>query len=448
MDSAHDAREGPEGHPGSELQEGVANSSVKQDNLLVFDWDDTILPTSWLERIHALTGGAPLRPEVSRQIAALCAVASKTLTMAATLGNVVIITNSAPGWVDQSCQLFMPQILQQIRSIPIFAKPMRAPLTFKITTFRREVRQYRNLISVGDGDAERAASRRLLSPPDAARRPGAQSSGDVGNLLVKSIKLLELPTCQHLISQHEMLLVRLADVVNFQGCLDLKARFPGMGAGSPAPRGSIPMGAAGPGGAAGSKADDVQCTLVHCARPLGGREQSAPPLRNASGVSTPGPPLPPAHPSQLPPLGRAGISSDDGDLPLLRGGGMTPVRGGGGTTPAAGEHAIATASSIGAEAGGGSNSPVSAAPAGTAGGRGAGVVAPVPPPGQSLWRVQHPGGDTPGGTGRGGRSLYHPGVGKKRPPVLSGVAGRSGAPAPTGGGAVWREHSVSGPRGH
>eukprot|EP00438_Fugacium_kawagutii_P030902 Skav215855 [mRNA] locus=scaffold1630:262515:268058:- [translate_table: standard] len=68
---------------------------------------------SWLERIHALAGGGPLRPEVQRQLASLSSAAAQTLQLAASLGTVVIITNSAPGWVDQSCQIFMPQILQQ-----------------------------------------------------------------------------------------------------------------------------------------------------------------------------------------------------------------------------------------------------------------------------------------------------------------------------------------------
>ncbi|CAJ1363672.1 unnamed protein product [Effrenium voratum] len=88
------------------------------------------------------------------------------------LGSVIIITNSAPGWVDQSCQIFMPQILPQVRSYPIFAKPLHAPLTFKmITTFRRECKKWTNLISIGDGDAERAASLRLQ-----ARAFGSMSS--------------------------------------------------------------------------------------------------------------------------------------------------------------------------------------------------------------------------------------------------------------------------------
>jgi hypothetical protein len=223
--------------------------TLKQDptTCFVFDWDDTILPTSWLERIHVLGGGGPLRPEIQRQLSALCTVCAQTIHLAQSMGVVIMITNSAPGWVDQSCQLFMPQILSLVRSIPIFPKPMHAPLTFKITAFRKECIHYRNLISIGDGDAERAASLRLQAPNE---RKGPLGASESQRRRVKSVKLLEMPTCQQLLLQHEMLQVRLPDVTAYQGCLDLKARFPG--------NCTVPNAAKGPP------------TLVHFGRPPAG----------------------------------------------------------------------------------------------------------------------------------------------------------------------------------
>jgi len=223
--------------------------AMVRESVIVLDWDDTILPTSWLERIRALTAGTPLRPEVQRQMANLCHVCSQTMAMAQQMGTVVFITNSAPGWVDQSCQLFMPQIYQQVRGHQIFAKPMHAPLTFKLASFRRECQAWRNVVSVGDGDAERAASLRLLTPPD---RKMSAGRGDAAhdNRIVKSVKLIEFPSCQQLIAEHEMLQVRLLDIVTFQGSLDLKARFPG------------PVGFPSPG----SQIKPTGCTLVHFGR--------------------------------------------------------------------------------------------------------------------------------------------------------------------------------------
>lgn len=178
---------------------------------------------------------------------ALCA---DTLSLAASLGTVLIVTNSVPGWVDQSCQLFMTQLAQHVRGLHIVARPMHAPLTFKTSAFQREVRQYKNVISIGDGNAERTATLRLQMLPD---------TGDPKEPLrsIKSVKLIELPTCHQLHAEHEMLQQRLPDIVGFRGHLDLKARF------AMNPSGLTPSSKLGP------------CTLVHFSRALGSSSPGA-----------------------------------------------------------------------------------------------------------------------------------------------------------------------------
>eukprot|EP00931_Biecheleriopsis_adriatica_P122692 TRINITY_DN97705_c0_g1_i1.p1 TRINITY_DN97705_c0_g1~~TRINITY_DN97705_c0_g1_i1.p1 ORF type:complete len:444 (+),score=57.00 TRINITY_DN97705_c0_g1_i1:55-1386(+) len=412
--------------------------SLKQETCFVFDWDDTILPTSWLERIHALSGGGPLRPEVQRQLASLCSAAAQTLHLAGTMGGVVIITNSAPGWVDQSCQLFMPQILQLVRSYQIFAKPMHAPLTFKITTFRRECRQFKNLISIGDGDAERAASLRLQAPPEKK----SLGAADEPRQRIKSVKLIELPTCQQLIVQHEMLQVRLPDVTAFQGSLDLKSRFPASGA-SPA---------------TGIKAGTP--TLVHFGRP---------PPGSASAATTPGSPMSPRplddQPgkgapmrSALPPALRG--TAPGGQLPPLGGRAVLPSSSpmaGGAAEPDFGpirsraDTAEAVGTSGSPASGGGAAAGQGDGPPSSTGIGGAGAAAANPSedglgadngrdlqgsrgtatgnPG-GLWKVQNV------GPARDGRAAIF--ANKKRP-VLASVAGMSGRPP----GTVWREQPAT-----
>jgi len=258
---------------------GRSATPLKADTLLVFDWDDTILPTSWLERIGALSA-ANLRPEVQRQAAALSAACSETLNLASTLGTVIFVTNSAPGWLAQSCQLFMPQILQQVRGYQTFSKPLHAPLTFKITTFRRECRSYGNVVSVGDGDAERVASQRLHNSPDRKCTEEPRR--------VKSMKLVDLPTCQQLVGQHEMLQARLTDVAAFRGNLDLKVRFP---LGGNASAGCTLVHFARLEGFA-ARSEECARTGFASLRPPNGR---LPPLPHASGAYTS--PLPVDSPS-------------------------------------------------------------------------------------------------------------------------------------------------------
>eukprot|EP00929_Paragymnodinium_shiwhaense_P009001 TRINITY_DN113005_c0_g1_i1.p1 TRINITY_DN113005_c0_g1~~TRINITY_DN113005_c0_g1_i1.p1 ORF type:complete len:452 (-),score=53.07 TRINITY_DN113005_c0_g1_i1:134-1489(-) len=408
-----------------------------KESYIIFDWDDTILPTSWLERIHALTGGGPLRPEVQRQLSTLCQVVVQTLNLAMTLGTVVIITNSAPGWVDQSCQLFMPQILNQIRQYPIFPKPMHAPLTFKITCFKRECRGYKNVVSVGDGDAERVASLRLQVP--------TERKGDGMPQRVKSVKLVELPTCHQLVCQHEMLQVRLPDVAAFQGCLDLKARFP--------PSGGFASPNSGPGKAGG-------CTLVHFTRPqlMGGqapirpfRESASPPPapvhedaataaggrlvqaglvgnRNKLGGM-------PAGQASLPPLGPGGrqLTHSNADLDLA---GNRPANGLSLSSPPA-ESSTSAGDVSGPMSGGPilevnlahfKEGPMAEDVAGEPHHELVSSQAATGP----LWKVQNAGGAV-------ARPLYGRGTSlagqKKRPVLVSGMPAARGA-------AAWREHSA------
>ncbi|CAK0910391.1 unnamed protein product [Prorocentrum cordatum] len=418
-----------------EDQDQLASAvSLKQDSLLVFDWDDTILPTSWLLRVNALTADAPMRPEVQRQVSALALVALKTLNMAQTMGTVIIITNSAPGWVDQSCQLFMPQLLHHVRGMHIAAKPLNAPLTFKINAFRRECRQFRNIVSIGDGDAERVAILRLQGADARSRMsPTAAGSEDLhgASRLIKSVKLLELPTCQQLISQHGMLQGRLRDVTAFQGSLDLKARAGPAGAQCSSPRGgpgAQPLfslvhfgrapgagppapGGRGPGitGAASTSparmaAQPDEGTRASAA--LGAaRSHSAGPAGTAGGA-----------PSQLPLIGRpatqddAAASASAGPRGLLGRGATTPLGGALAERRGAGGEAPREAPE---PAGGGARedavAPGAAAPGATHGGTAAG--------GEALWKVQMR-------TGAGSKTA-HPSPPRRR------AAGDANAPYPS-----------------
>lgn len=405
-----------------ELPSPQLSPALVRDSVIVLDWDDTILPTSWLDKIRALTAGVPLRPEVQRQMANLCAVCTTTMSMAAQMGNLIFITNSAPGWVDQSCQLFMPQIYQQVRALKIFAKPWQAPITFKLGAFRRECQAFRNLVSVGDGDAERAASLRLLTPPDRNRSAEA-------NRCVKSVKLIEFPSCQQLIAQHEMLQVRLLDIVAFQGSLDLKARF---------------AGAMGFGGA-GNQGKGNGCTLVHFPRGPGCGQMSPPPRAAQSACNPLRPPMQEDSGTsasskmsqslllmKLPP----GLRTPAHGLPPLSGPGAVGSRSGCDTAPSSPGHhdslcGLATRPSASSEL---HRSPGGSGPADFL------SDAAEANSGKALE-------DLPGGTWRMQsipRSQYNTPT-KKRPVLgstqnspLSGMRGGRAA----GGGAVWREASA------
>jgi len=436
----------------------AASAALAKETLLIFDWDDTILPTTWLQRIHNLSGGFMLTKESQALVSALEVICCETLMLACCLGTVIIVTNSVPGWVDQSCQLFMPRLSDLMRRFTIVARPMRAPLTFKTSAFQREFRTFRNLISVGDGNAERTASLRLQMSPELV--PGGASKEAMRP--IKSVKLLELPTCQQVYAQHEMLQQRIADIVGFRGHLDLKSRFP--------PSGNVGL----------TQTKVGICSLVHFARPFGAPASMgmggstvwpAPEdskmsgllsLRTITPATGEGRPVgtAPGSPAVLP----GGAREKRQQLPSLSplttgtGGKSTPEPGDGGQTSAifdrlGGEGEMDGGTGAAADlmqAMGGTSADEAAGPVrsggpaevqekadaerlnhtrGSSGGAGQRSTTPLMN-GGGLWKVQsmdRTSGRTP---------PYTPGgIGKKRPVLPTGVGARSA-------GAVWRENSA------
>lgn len=83
---------------------------------IIFDWDDTILCTSFIAPYSALLHDktAELPEAVAEPLQKLDDIAVRLLQLAKTLGTVMIITNAAEGWVEMSAERFMPKVFQEI----------------------------------------------------------------------------------------------------------------------------------------------------------------------------------------------------------------------------------------------------------------------------------------------------------------------------------------------
>ena len=100
----------------------VWNPLIKErvfNNLFFFDWDDTLLCTSYLQPT-----GAFIDMEINKRdkeiISNLDSLVSKLLIKTMNIGIVFIITNGAPGWVELSSTKFYPKtskILQKIKVV-------------------------------------------------------------------------------------------------------------------------------------------------------------------------------------------------------------------------------------------------------------------------------------------------------------------------------------------
>eukprot|EP00435_Cladocopium_sp_Y103_P044363 s2176_g12.t1 len=208
--------EGPDAPDALAAEPWESKDPKVPSSLVVFDWDDTLLPTSALvaaKRI-APAPGATVAPcaaaaqlsdwEFDDLLESCAKAAVEALQKASKYGRVVIITNSGFGWVHETAARFMPSVLGELEKIPVISaraifecQGVPEPYRWKVLCFRRIVECFSfdpsgetgpsSLISIGDGWQERLAA--IMAAQDT----------DLG--LVKCLKFLEQPGMDQLVQQ-------------------------------------------------------------------------------------------------------------------------------------------------------------------------------------------------------------------------------------------------------
>mmetsp|Transcript_103607 Transcript_103607/g.332056 ORF Transcript_103607/g.332056 Transcript_103607/m.332056 type:complete len:298 (-) Transcript_103607:186-1079(-) len=96
--------------------------------LIVFDWDDTLCPSCWIQDAQLSFFKAPPNEErYMGPLKQLERVVEGLLVTSLKLGHVVIVTNAQEPWVESSCKHFMPGLEPLLRRIPIrYARAVHA----------------------------------------------------------------------------------------------------------------------------------------------------------------------------------------------------------------------------------------------------------------------------------------------------------------------------------
>jgi len=186
-----------------------AQKPPKHQTVIIFDWDDTLLCTSYLN----FRGDADLQPAVVRHLEDIQRAGKKLLELAMGLGRTFIITNAMNGWVQYSAAKWIPEVLdvlqnQNIRVIS--ARTNHEPQypgevgQWKIQAFLEVQRDLNsqiitNLISLGDSNFEM----------DAVHVMGKEFS----QALVKTIKFRENPSPEELLKQLELVTQKFERIV-------------------------------------------------------------------------------------------------------------------------------------------------------------------------------------------------------------------------------------------
>lgn len=122
-------------------------AAFSSDKVLIFDWDDTICPSSFVDRCK-VESYKDLPAENQRLIDTLAECAAKCLETASQYGQVIIITNSDDGWVKYSAERYIPNLLPILPKYRIVSARTAyekfypgQPLCWKAAAFAHEVNE-------------------------------------------------------------------------------------------------------------------------------------------------------------------------------------------------------------------------------------------------------------------------------------------------------------------
>lgn len=175
-----------------------AQRPPQHQTVIIFDWDDTLLCTSFL---NFRQDQSP-QPVVERYLKGIEKAAGRLLEQSLRLGRTFIITNAMTGWVEYSAAKYVPgllPILQQVRVISARgnweAQYPGEVSQWKIQAFLEVQRQLdsqiiTNLISLGDSNFEM----------DAVHVMGKEFA----QAMIKTIKFRDNPSPEELLKQLEL----------------------------------------------------------------------------------------------------------------------------------------------------------------------------------------------------------------------------------------------------
>jgi len=203
---------------------------ASEETIFIFDWDDTVLPSSWVQQQGLRFDDESKLTDAQRQVLSEVAVlAAETFRIAKENGTVVLVTNAERGWIELSCQKFLPTLCPALESIKLLSArttyetpAMSSPLDWKLCAFESEIRRVfgsdvvleperrKNILSLGDSMNEREALLRACS--------------SLPNCRSKSLKFVERPDISQICKQHTLITGCFDRIVHHDGNLDLCIR--------------------------------------------------------------------------------------------------------------------------------------------------------------------------------------------------------------------------------
>ena len=193
------------------------------DTLIILDWDDTLFPTSWVVKNKINLRDARVKSKLSFLFGTLDKILKRLLTMLLSHGDVIIITNAMPEWVDTS--LTVLPMTEKIMREHIDVVSARKLYQYRVETidwkkhafrthfskFYQDRDGYQNIISAGDAEYERRALIHLYGWDN--HQPGRR--------FLKTIKFMKGPTFTSLIDQLVVITGSIGKVISVRKHVEL-----------------------------------------------------------------------------------------------------------------------------------------------------------------------------------------------------------------------------------
>lgn len=172
------------------------------NSIILFDWDDTLFCSSYLTKKKILLNKKSmenLSPKFLEKIRVVELQVLKILKISIVHGDTYIITNATRMWVEFSCSLIYPKVLEVLSKITIISARdnyekfyPNQPKRWKLQAFKDLTKRYNrnlvaNIICIGDSEGEAEA--------------GVEMSSLFRESYLKIIKFREDPKPEHLSKQ-------------------------------------------------------------------------------------------------------------------------------------------------------------------------------------------------------------------------------------------------------
>jgi len=187
----------------------------KHQAVVIFDWDDTLLPTTWLRERDYHWSECDDEVHLQRIVQR----SKSLLETAIGAAHAYIITNAGSGWVEYSAARWAPDLLPMLRKVPVISAQDKFKVDFpdvmqwKIQAFLEVQQQldtvpFTNLVVIGDADYEMKAARIMGTKFEAG--------------LVKTVKLRENPSLEELMMELEVVDTSLERIIGSVRNLSLR----------------------------------------------------------------------------------------------------------------------------------------------------------------------------------------------------------------------------------